>query len=184
MISNKSNPADDDDSQNNIDNHKKASETKDEQSMTLDKRIDKSSPTPIGDKIPEKETKKQLIESSRHHSDKKNNVTPTEKIKKKTAAKVGDSIVRNVPSRSLNQSLKEYFSIVKSFPGATTRDMKGYIKPAIARKPDMAIFHTETNDLKSNQNPSDIANEILNLAKNINISRTEVSISSLIPRGV
>ena len=102
----------------------------------------------------------------------------------KTVVIVGDSIVRNVPSRSLNQSLKEYFSIVKSFPGATTRDMKGYIKPAIARKPDMAIFHTETNDLKSNQNPSDIANEILNLAKNINISRTEVSISSLIPRGV
>ena len=52
-----------DDSQNNIENHKKASETKDEQSMTLDKRIGKSSPTPIGDKIPEKETKKQLIEA-------------------------------------------------------------------------------------------------------------------------
>ena len=79
MISNKSNPADDDDSQNNIDNHKKASETKDEQSMTLDKRIGKSSSTPIGGKIPEKETKKQLIESSRHHSDKKNDVSPTEK---------------------------------------------------------------------------------------------------------
>ena len=39
--------------------------------MTLDKRIGKSSSTPIGGKIPEKETKKQLIESSRHHSDKK-----------------------------------------------------------------------------------------------------------------
>ena len=46
------------------------SETKDEQSMTLEKRTDKSSPTPIGDKIPEKETKEQLIESSRHYSDK------------------------------------------------------------------------------------------------------------------
>ena len=84
MISNKSNQADDDDdSQNNIDNHKKTSETKDEESMTLDKRIGKSSPTPIGDKIPEKETKEQLIKSSRHHSDKKNDVTPTEKTKKK-----------------------------------------------------------------------------------------------------
>ena len=39
--------------------------------MTLDKRIDKSSSTPIGDKIPEKKTKEQLIESSRHHLDKK-----------------------------------------------------------------------------------------------------------------
>ena len=39
--------------------------------MTLDKRIDKSSPTLVGDKIPKKETKEQLIESSHHHSDKK-----------------------------------------------------------------------------------------------------------------
>ena len=70
MLSSKSNQAEDD-SQSNINNHKKLSETKDEQSMTLEKRTDKSSPTPIGDKIPEKETKEQLIESSRHHSDKK-----------------------------------------------------------------------------------------------------------------
>ena len=108
---------------------------------------------------------------------------PTEKTKKKTVVIVGDSIVRHVPSCSLNQSLKEYFSIVKSFPGATTQDMKDYIKPTIARKPDMVILHTGTNDLKSNQNPSDIANEIISLAKNIKISRTKVSISSLIRRG-
>ena len=69
------------------------------------------------------------------------------------------------------------------FPGATTQGMKDYIKPTIARKPDMVILHTGTNDLKSNQNPSDIANEIINLAKNIKISRTKVSISSLISRG-
>ena len=67
-------------------------------------------------------------------------------------------------------------------PGATTQDMNDYIKPTIARKPGMIILHTGTNDLKSNQNPSDIANEIINLAKNIKISGTEVSISSLMPR--
>ena len=71
MIFYKSNQADDDDSQNNIDNQKRISEAKDEQSMTLDKRIDKSRPTPIGHKIPEKKTKEQLIESSRRHSNKK-----------------------------------------------------------------------------------------------------------------
>ena len=47
----------------------------------------------------------------------------------------------------------------------------------------MVILHTGTNDLKSNQNPSDIANEIIHLAKNIKISGTEVSILSLIPSG-
>ena len=61
--------------------------------------------------------------------------------------------------------------------------MKDYIKPTISRKPDMVILHTGTNDLKSNQNPSDIANEIVNLAKNIKNSGTEVSISAFIPRG-
>ena len=76
MISNKSNQADDD-RQNNINNHKRISETKDEQSMSLEKRTDKTSPTPIGDKIPEKERKEQLIEISRHHSDKRNDITST-----------------------------------------------------------------------------------------------------------
>ena len=183
MVSNKSNHADDDSNQNNNDNQNRISETKDVQPMTLDKRIDKSSPTPGGAKISEKETKEQITESSRHHSDKKNDVTPTDKTRKKTVVIVGDSIVRNVPNRSLNQSLKEYFSVVKSFPGATTQDMKDYIKPNIAGKPGVVILHTGTNDLKSNQNPSDIANDIFNLAKNIKNSGTEVSISSLIPRG-
>ena len=76
MISNKSNQADDD-RQNNINNRKRISETKDEQSMSLEKRTDKTSPTPIGDKIPEKERKEQLIEISRHHSDKRNDITST-----------------------------------------------------------------------------------------------------------
>ena len=172
MISNKSNQADDD-SQNHIDNPKRISETKGEQSMILDKRIDKSSPTPVGYKITEKETKEQLIENCSYHSNKKNDVTPSEKSKK-TVVIVGNSIVRNVPSRSLNQFLKEYFSVVKSFLGATTQDMKDYIKPTIARKPDMVILHTGTNDLKSNQNPLDIANKIINLVKNIKSSGTEV----------
>ena len=57
MISNKPNQVDEDDNQNKNDNQKTISETKGEQSMTLEKRNDKSSPTPVGDKIPEKETK-------------------------------------------------------------------------------------------------------------------------------
>ena len=40
----------------------------------------------------------------------------------------------------------------------------------------MVILHTGTHDLKSSQNPSDIANEIISLANNIKISGTEVSI--------
>ena len=75
------------------------------------------------------------------------------KTKKKTVVIVGDSIVQNVPSCSFNQSLKECFSVIKPFPGWTTQDMKDYIKPKIARKPDIVILHTGINDLKSIQNP-------------------------------
>ena len=54
MISNKSSKVDDDDNQNNNDNQKTISEAKNEQSMTLDKGIDKSNPTTVGDKVTEK----------------------------------------------------------------------------------------------------------------------------------
>ena len=47
----------------------------------------------------------------------------------------------------------------------------------------MIILDTGANDLKNNQNPSDITNEIINLVDNIKISGTEVSISSQILRG-
>ena len=70
MISNKSNKVDDDDNQNSNDNQKTISETKNEQSMTLDKRIDKSNPTTVGDKLSKKK-QQQIFESSCHDLDKK-----------------------------------------------------------------------------------------------------------------
>ena len=99
-------------------------------------------------------------------------MTPTEKTKKKTV----DIVCCYVPSHSLNQSLKEYFSVAKSFLGAGTQDTRDYIKLTTARKPDMVILHTGTNDLKINQNPADVDNEIINLAKNIKIRQMKVSI--------
>ena len=37
--------------------------------MTSDKRTDKNNPNTVDDKIPENDTKEQIIESSRHHLD-------------------------------------------------------------------------------------------------------------------
>ena len=58
--------------------------------------------------------------------------------------------------------------------------MRDYIKPSMARRPDMIVLHTGTNDLKNNKTVSDIASEIIKLAKTNGI---EVAVSSLIPRG-
>ena len=55
IISNKSNQVDDDD------NQKKISETKDDQSMTLDKTIDKNNTATVSDNVTEKKTKEQII---------------------------------------------------------------------------------------------------------------------------
>ena len=61
--------------------------------------------------------------------------------------------------------------------------MRDYIKPTMARKPDMIVLHTGTNDLKRNKTPSDIASEIIQLAKSIKTNRIEVAVSSVTLRG-
>ena len=64
MISNKSNQVEDDDNQNDNDNQKTISKTEDEQSMTLDKRIDKINPTAVGllvKKLPKKKQKSRYL---------------------------------------------------------------------------------------------------------------------------
>ena len=85
----------------------------------------------------------------------------------KTVAINGDSIITNIPRRSLNNSLDKCFSIIKSIPGATTKGMGDYIKPSMGR----------------NETPSDIVSEIIKLAKSIKTNGIEVAVSSLIHRG-
>ena len=75
-----------------------------------------------------KKIKEEPIGSLRHHLDHINRVKSTGKEKKKTVAIVGGSIIRNIPSRSLNNSLNECFSLIKSCPRTTTKDMGDYIK--------------------------------------------------------
>ena len=84
----------------------------------------------------------------------------------KTVAINGDSIITNIPRRSLSNSLDECFSIIKSIPGATAKGMRDYIKPSMAR----------------NKTPSDTASEIIKLAKSIKTNGIEVAVSSLIHR--
>lgn len=68
-----------------------------------------------------------------------------------------DSIILHIHSRSLSQSLKESFNVVKSYPGATTQDMVDYIKVKLVLKPVNVILDAGTNDQRSDQTPSDIA---------------------------
>ena len=118
-----------------------------------------------------KEIKEQPNESLRHHPDNIDGVKSTGKEKKKTVTIVDDSVIKNIPCCSLNNSLDECFGIIKSFPGATTKDMRYYIKPSMARKPDMIVLHTGTKNSKNDSTPSDIASETIQLAKSIRTNR-------------
>ena len=139
-----------------INNQEAIRESNKNQSEALDNSVDNSNG---------KEITEQPNGSLRHHPDHIDRVKSTGKEKKKTVAIIGDSIIRNIPSRSFNNSLNECFSIIKSFPGATTKSMRDYIKPSVARELDAIVLHTRTNDLKNNKTPSDIAGEIIQLAK-------------------
>ena len=163
-----------DDNSNNsgINNQKAIRESKENQSEALDNSVDNSNG---------KEITEQPNGSLRHHPDQRDGVKFTGKEKKKAVAIVDDSIIRNIPIRNLNNSFNECFSIIKLFLGATAKDMRDYIKPSMARKPDMTVLHTGANDLKSNKAPSNIASEIMELAKSIKTNGIEAAVSSLIP---
>ena len=97
-----------------VSNQEAVRESKENQSKALDNSVNNSN------------GKKQPNGSLRHHPDHINGVKSTGKELQslqslQTVAIVGDSIIRNIPSCSLNDSLNECLNIIKSFPGATTK---------------------------------------------------------------
>ena len=79
---------------------------------------------------------------------------------------------------SVNQQVK-----VRSFPGATTHDMKDYIKPLLKKKPDNVILHIGTNNAV-NEPSRNILNEILMLKTMVEntLPSAKVVVSNVITR--
>ena len=105
--------------------------------------------------------------SSRQQLDTSIDVTHREKNEKGVVI-TGDSIIRKIYSHNLNQTTKDCLSIVKSLLGATAQDILDCTKPSIAPKSDMMILHARTYDLRSDQTPSSLSNQIIYLAKDVN----------------
>ena len=82
----------------------------------------------------------------------------------------------------MRQSLKNERIFVKSFPGSTIDCMKDYIKPSLKYDPDAIIIHVGTNDLRTEKEPTQIADEIINLALAVKTDENEVSVSAILPR--
>ena len=102
--------------------------------------------------------------------------------RKKTAMIIGDSMVKNVHSWRLKAALKQNVK-VRSFSGAKTTDMVYYTKPAMDENAELYIVHFGTNDLRSDQNPQEIAEKIVRVAMKMKTDANNVVISGLCPRG-
>lgn len=77
-------------------------------------------------------------------------------------------MVKDIKGWKITKSLGHQNKVsVKSFPGATISCMKDYIKPSLNSCPENIIIHAGTNDLHK-QSPSNIASNIVDLAKYIN----------------
>ena len=72
---------------------------------------------------------------------------------------------------------------VRSFPGATTKDMHDYIKPLLKKAPDNIILHIGTNDTV-NYTSRAVLDNILSLKTFIekSLPNSQVSISNIINR--
>ena len=72
---------------------------------------------------------------------------------------------------------------VSSFPGCTTENMKDHIKPILRPKPHQVILHVGTNRLTSSTSERAYAEQIVDLATNIESqSRVKVSICAIVCR--
>ena len=81
--------------------------------------------------------------------------------------------------KGLHNNEKVY---IISFPGATTNHMQSYANPSKEFNNDLIILHCGTNDLRSNKQPNEIANEIAGLAIDLKTEKNDVMVSSIAPR--
>ena len=101
-----------------------------------------------------------------------------ESDKKRYVAVVGDSILKEVKGHLL--STKKENVVVKSFSGATTKQMFDYVKPTLEMEPDQLIIHVGTNDLRKFENNDTIIDNIMKLALHCHeVSGIPVVVSSL-----
>ena len=60
--------------------------------------------------------------------------------------------------------------------------MNHYKKPTQEKSPAEIIIHVGTNDLSSDKEPKDIANDIIQLAKSVKTGANKVAVSIILPR--
>ena len=98
--------------------------------------------------------------------------------RKSTVIIAGDSIVKNLNGWMMSRAKRVK---VHSFSGATTTEMKHFIKPLVQRKPSEIILHVGTNDVDIHS-AEEIADNIIKLTDDIKKKGIRCTVSSLVVR--
>ena len=94
----------------------------------------------------------------------------------------GNSYVRRIRRLDFNKELRSSKAFFRSFSGANSKQLNHYIIPTLVDdKPDVVLLHVGTNDILSNANDTELANNIINIGLNCkNHGVSKVFISSIL----
>ena len=111
--------------------------------------------------------------------------------KGKKVAVIGDSLVKRIRGKELSRNMNKGKAFVKSFPGATNKQLNHYVIPTlIEESPDIVVIHCGTNDInprfkQPHLDAEKIANDMIEIGKTCrNNGVNEVFISSIVCRSV
>ena len=107
-------------------------------------------------------------------------ITSIAAAKIQKAVIIGDSIIKDSKGWEISNESEKF--VVKFFVGASTKDMDSYIQLTIERAPSNVILHYGTNELKAFNDPEQVAENIISLAKFMKTDKNNVLISELTPR--
>ena len=107
--------------------------------------------------------------------------TTREKYREPSLCIVGDSMIRSINRKAMNQAIHSHDVHLKTFGGARIEDMRYHVEPALSSNPDTLILHCGTNNLR-NDNAENLANKIIALAVEVKKRVANVAVSGIIFR--
>ena len=86
---------------------------------------------------------------------------------------LGDSMIKQMQGQRLSRKVGHRV-VVKSFPGATTNDMKHYLMLSVDKSPQQIILHVGTNNLRDHT-PTMVAENIVDTPRKIEMKTLKLS---------
>ena len=97
---------------------------------------------------------------------------------------IGDSMLKKTDGYLPTNFINHKFIVkIRVFPAAKTEDMKDHIKPTKCNfDPYLYIFHAGTNDFSLDKTDAETATDIINVAKLLKSTHSDVAVSAIAAR--